>query len=671
MKNYIIYILSALSLGVFSGCTAIREDSTADGPGELSFTASVGSFQVKATDTAFERGDEIGLFADAPVNARNVRMSWDGSNLVPDQKLFWMPGQERTTFFTAYYPYNADVTDTWAGFRVNADQSTHELYTASDLMTARTADTSPEGLVNFNFFHRLSKIVITIENNIEGAEVSEVYLSNVYGKYECYLGADYFNGNVLGQPGTIKAGKVTTADGNTAWTVIIPPQYGKPNLIVTTTDGRQYTGWTDYNIWFDGGWRYGANAVLDGESVLTDFTSEVTEWTDNNDIAFSGHSGEVSTIQEVIEGPEGEEYTVTGRVASIANTTYGNYYIEDETGSIYIYGTRTEDGLYPRDAGGWYSEAFSLVIGDEVTVTGPKTIYNGTCELVDCRILDVSRAPLGVVQGGTTLSGAASSFYVDVRSADGGIGITDLPDWVSVDGMEQFGDCSYGIWYRIYLVAEANPDSVSRTGVVAFVDYSGNLAFFGVSQGAAVQEYDSITPVIQLDDYSFVAVSGIVHAVSTRGFMLYDGEYALFVYTSSTPAVSIGDMVKVTGTKTTYSDVPEIYNYNGTGLTVSLIGGNYGLYDDSFPDYGEQIATYGARIADYSIPFSVSGTLSYNDSNAKYVLSVSDAPDYMVEVYWPQQDLSSYVDKEVRLYGYYNGWRNNITYIVLRAVEEL
>lgn len=494
MRNRLFIILSVLAMAVISGCTAIREDSAGDGPAELRFTASVGSFQVKATDTAFEKGDEIGLFADAPVNARNVRMDWNGTNLVPEQKLFWTPGQERTTFFTAYYPYNPDVTDLWWKFCVNADQSTHELFTASDLMVARTADTSPEGLVNFNFFHRLSKIVIYIENNIEGAEVSEVFLSNVYGKYECYLGSDYFigsdyfNGNVLGQPGTIKAGKVTTADGNTAWAVIIPPQYGKPNLIVTTTDGRQYTGWPDYDIWFSGGVRYTANAVIDGDSILTDFTAEVTEWTDNNDIAFSGHSGGVSTIQEVIDGPEGEEYTVTGRVTWVTNTTYGNYYIQDETGELYMYGTVNDEGLYPRDAGGWYTDSFGLVPGDIVTVSGPKKVYHDLHELVDVNLLGIEYTPIGVMYSSGSVSGYEGSLEVILRSQDDKLGIRERPDWVDVDYIEQFNETAGGVWYRIILRVDANTGA-ERWGEVEFVNGTSS-AFYSVYQEEGQSSYD-------------------------------------------------------------------------------------------------------------------------------------------------------------------------------------
>lgn len=468
-------------MAVISGCTAIREDSTADGPVELRFRASVGTFQVKATDTAFEVGDAVGLFADAPVNARNVRMDWDGANLVPEQKVFWIPGEERTVFFTAYYPYSPDVEGTWATFCVNADQSTHELFTASDLMTARTAEISG-GTINLNFYHRLAKLVISVENNIEGAEIAEVYLSNVYGKYECNLGSDYYEGYVRDYPGTIKAGKVTTSEGETAWTVIIPPQYGRPDLIITTTDGRQYTGHAESEIYFGTGCRYSAAAVLDGESVLTDFTSEVTEWTDNNDIAFSWHISGNATVSDVIEGPEGEVYTVTGCIRSIANTNYGNYYIYDETGELYIYGTVDADGNYPRSAGGWYTESFGLAMGDIVTVEGPKTVYKNMVELVDVKLLQVEYASPALLSDYYQLPGEEGSVYIPVRYSGGNLKVESAPEWLSLAGNEPFA--SYGdiTWSDVQFYYAANPNTDQwRYGEIVLSD-GNNKTYLYIDQ---------------------------------------------------------------------------------------------------------------------------------------------------------------------------------------------
>ena len=41
-----------------------------------------------------------------------------------------------------------------------------------------------------------------------------------------------------------------------------------------------------------------------------------------------------ATCAEVIAGPESKTYRVTGTVKSIVNTTYGNWYLQDETGEF-------------------------------------------------------------------------------------------------------------------------------------------------------------------------------------------------------------------------------------------------------------------------------------------------------------------------------------------------
>ena len=46
-----------------------------------------------------------------------------------------------------------------------------------------------------------------------------------------------------------------------------------------------------------------------------------------------------ATCAEVIAGPDSKTYRVTGVCTRIANTNYGNWYLQDATGEIYIYGT--------------------------------------------------------------------------------------------------------------------------------------------------------------------------------------------------------------------------------------------------------------------------------------------------------------------------------------------
>ncbi len=51
-----------------------------------------------------------------------------------------------------------------------------------------------------------------------------------------------------------------------------------------------------------------------------------------------------ATCAQVIAGPDAKTYRVTGVITSIANTTYGNWYLKDDTGEVYIYGTLDAKG---------------------------------------------------------------------------------------------------------------------------------------------------------------------------------------------------------------------------------------------------------------------------------------------------------------------------------------
>ena len=76
-------------------------------------------------------------------------------------------------------------------------------------------------------------------------------------------------------------------------------------------------------------------------------------------------TAEPSTCAQVIAGPDGKTFQVTGVCTSIVNTTYGNWYLQDKTGTIYIYGTLDKKGAEKNFT------SLGLEVGDVVTVAGP------------------------------------------------------------------------------------------------------------------------------------------------------------------------------------------------------------------------------------------------------------------------------------------------------------
>ena len=97
-----------------------------------------------------------------------------------------------------------------------------------------------------------------------------------------------------------------------------------------------------------------------------------------------------ATCAEVLAGPDSKTYQVTGTVTAIANTTYGNWYLNDGTGEVYIYGTLDKNGGTKNFA------SWGLEVGDQITVQGPKTTYNGTVELVDVTVVKIVKSLIKV-----------------------------------------------------------------------------------------------------------------------------------------------------------------------------------------------------------------------------------------------------------------------------------
>lgn len=81
----------------------------------------------------------------------------------------------------------------------------------------------------------------------------------------------------------------------------------------------------------------------------------------------------VANIADFLAAAEDETvYQLTGLITSVTNTTYGNFYIEDETGEVYIYGLCSPEGESK------YWAASGAAAGDTITVQTVRSSYNGT-----------------------------------------------------------------------------------------------------------------------------------------------------------------------------------------------------------------------------------------------------------------------------------------------------
>ena len=193
----------------------------------------------RATETAFESGDKIGLYATeyngdvaSPLQisgnwANNVATTYNGVTWTPVKKIFW---SENKMDVYGYYPYMTPTSIDEHLWSVQLDQSTPETedalsgYEASDFLWGKATGVSQtDGNVQLEFKHRCSKLVVKL---VKGADYSGVLPT----ESELYIHStvptatiDFTNGAVTkyiyGDMETIKARRV---DDATFEAIIIP-----------------------------------------------------------------------------------------------------------------------------------------------------------------------------------------------------------------------------------------------------------------------------------------------------------------------------------------------------------------------------------------------------------------------------------------------------------------
>lgn len=137
------------------------------------------------------------------------------------------------------------------------------------------------------------------------------------------------------------------------------------------------------------------------------------------------------TCAEANASPEGKNVRVKGVCTSIANTTYGNWYLEDETGSVYIYGTLDKKGVEKNFS------SLGIELGDVVTVEGPVGSYKGSPQLVNVTVISIKKSLIKIVNPSATVSKDGGEVSVKVAYKGNGVfpSVPEDCDWVKYVGM--------------------------------------------------------------------------------------------------------------------------------------------------------------------------------------------------------------------------------------------
>lgn len=282
-----------MALGVAS-CTDEQTEpanTNANGKVEMAFTFSHPS-QTRATETAFEEGDAVGLFvaeADKPLEPsgntlNNERLTYGNSGWGSGRKLYWDKGIYNAY---AYYPRLDEISSvTDMPFSISTDQREAagngiDGYEASDFLHASSLgiESSPNP-VNLQFRHILSKLTIRLikGEDYEGEipEKATVFIHNTVTDATIDLAAGVATKNARATAKTITARKAGTA----SYTAIILPQRleNRVPLIEVVMNGVSFL--YESKFLFKPGIHHIVNLIVDKnpEQVKIEVGGEVTNW---------------------------------------------------------------------------------------------------------------------------------------------------------------------------------------------------------------------------------------------------------------------------------------------------------------------------------------------------------------------------------------------------------
>ena len=226
MKNILNSLfpwLAITTLLSLQGCeneegTAIHSRDT------VSFEIDAGG--ARATETTFETGDAIGVYAavrmsSAPATlktsgnyADNKRFVWNGSQFVADGDANEIAAGYETDYY-AYYPYREDMGNPLDyDFSIQGDQ--REGITLSDFMYAANRSGTTDKVITLAFSHRLSRLQVTYTPEA-GEALSGVTIQRARATANINLGTG--TANTLGATSDIRMYN----DGGT-FTAVIPAQ---------------------------------------------------------------------------------------------------------------------------------------------------------------------------------------------------------------------------------------------------------------------------------------------------------------------------------------------------------------------------------------------------------------------------------------------------------------
>ena len=132
----------------------------------------IATTMTRATDYAFETGDDVGLFVvNEPKSLQlsgnhvdNCKFTFDGTKWNAGKEIYWLDATTKADFY-CYYPYTSSVSSISAfTFKASQDQSTESGYKESDFMWGKVQGIAPTpDPVMITVNHGMSCLIINLK----------------------------------------------------------------------------------------------------------------------------------------------------------------------------------------------------------------------------------------------------------------------------------------------------------------------------------------------------------------------------------------------------------------------------------------------------------------------------------------------------------------------------
>lgn len=396
--------------------------------------------------------------------------------------------------------------------------------------------------------------------------------------------------------------------------VIVDPESGKPSkdAIAITVTVAKNDGYTrECSIEFNGG------IVSDGLTITQEGPNGVDD-------------GSISVADFIKAADTKTPYVLTGKISNIANSSYYGFDLTDETGTIAIaFPTNFKDYVDELEEDGTVSvkgcyqfyeskQTHQMQNGEIISYTKPAAVDPATIPAITVKEF-IDKADASTTY---KLTGKVESFNSQYTSFN----VNDGTGSVYVYSVSAASKAAWG-------------DKIKNGGNITITG-----KYYWYEKGSKVEIQNA--NIISYEDAAVETstIEGLVMAVSAKSFVVKVGDAFQYVFADAAPGVKVGDLVSVSGEKSTYNNLPQI-----TAPQTSIKSSGNAV------SYPTPTALKGADVDAYSTGFgyvTITGILV--KSGNYYNVEIPDSKR-IGSIAYAAEDYSSLVGKTVDITGFFAG----------------